>query len=56
MLVADPAMPSRQMVMTLLRRLRAANILRVVQEGRGRRPQILALAELINLTEGKEVI
>ena len=54
MLVSDPAMPSRQMVMTLLRKLREANILRVIEEGRGRRPQVLALAELINLTEGRD--
>jgi hypothetical protein len=36
--------------------LREANILKVVREGSGRRAQVLALAELINLAEGKPVI
>jgi hypothetical protein len=42
--------------MTLLRKLRGAGILRVLRESRGRRAQVLALAELINLCEGKEVL
>ncbi|HEY6000622.1 MAG TPA: Fic/DOC family N-terminal domain-containing protein [bacterium] len=49
------AMPSKPMVMNLLRKLREAGILTVVREGSGRRPQILALAELVNLCEGKPV-
>ncbi len=48
--------PSRQAVAHLLRLLRAAGILKVLHEGRGRRAQILALAELINLCEGKDVV
>lgn len=56
MLVNDPAMPTRPMVMTLLRKLREAGILAVVREGRGRRAQVLALAELIRLCEGTDVI
>ena len=55
-LVGAPAMPSKQMVMTLLRKLRDAGILKVLRESRGRRAQVLALAELINLCEGREVI
>ena len=48
--------PSRQAVANLLRTLREAGILKVVREGSGRRAQVLAHAELINLCEGKEVI
>ena len=48
--------PSRQAIAQLLRVLREANILKVVREGSGRRAQVLALAELINLAEGKPVI
>jgi Fic family protein len=55
-LVGAPGMPSKQMIMTLLRKLRGAGILRVLRESRGRRAQVLALAELINLCEGKEVL
>lgn len=49
-------MPSRQSVAYLLRILLKADILKIVQEGSGRRPQVLALADLINLCEGKKVI
>lgn len=45
--------PKRQTVFGLLRALREAGILDVVIEGSGRRPQVLAFTELINLTEGK---
>lgn len=48
--------PSRQAVANLLRTLREAGILEVVREGRGRRAQILVLAELINLCEGRGVV
>lgn len=48
--------PSRQAVAQLLRTLREAGVLKVMSEGRGRRPQVLAFAELVNLTEGKEVL
>lgn len=47
--------PSRQLVSHLLRVWRKDGILKVVREGRGRRAQVLAFAELINLCEGKEV-
>ena len=49
-------MPSKPMVMALLRKLRDAGILQVLREARGRRPQILALAELVNLCEGRKVL
>jgi hypothetical protein len=54
--LCNPGMPSKQMVMTLLRKLRDAGILKVMRESRGRRAQVLALAELINLCEGKKVL
>ena len=50
-----PGMPSKQMIMTLLAKLRQAGILRVVREQSGRRAGILAFAELINLCEGRDV-
>ena len=49
-------MPSKATVMQLLRLLREAGILKLIKEGSGRRPQVLALADLINLCEGKTVI
>jgi Fic family protein len=55
-LVDDKAMPSRPMVLNLLRRLREAGILTLIREGSGRRPQVLALAHLVNLCEGKRVL
>jgi len=54
-LVAEQGMPSKPMVMALLRTLRESGMLAVVREGSGRRPQILALGELVNLCEGKKV-
>jgi Fic family protein len=51
----DPK-PSRQAAAGLLRTLRKAGILKVIVEGSGRRPQVLALAELINLCERKKVL
>ncbi len=49
------SMPSRPMVMVLLGKLRAAGILKTVRPGSGRRAEVLALAELINLCEGRKV-
>ena len=54
-LVADKAMPSKPMVMALLKKLREAGILAIVREGSGRRAQILALGEFVNLCEGKKI-
>lgn len=55
-LAGQKGMPSKPMVMEMLGRLRKAGILKVVREGSGRRAQVLALAELVNLSEGKKVI
>jgi len=51
-----PLMPSRQQVATLLGRLRDAGILKVIRPASGRRAQVLALAELVNLCEGHQVM
>jgi Fic family protein len=48
-------MPSYPMTSALLSKLKSAGILKVVRKGSGPRPQILALAELINLCEGRKV-
>lgn len=49
-------MPSPPMVAHLLRTLKENGILHTVREGAGRRPHVLALAELINLCEGRKVL
>ena len=51
-----PGMPSKPMIMNMLGRLKSAGILKVLREGSGRRPQILALAELINICEGIKTV
>ena len=48
--------PSRQAVSHLLRVLREDGVLKTVRDGRGRRPQVLVLASLINLCEGTDVV
>jgi cell filamentation protein, protein adenylyltransferase len=48
-------MPSTPMVMNMLRSLKDAGVLKVVREGGGSRPQILAFPELLNLCEGRKV-
>ena len=55
-LIKAKGMPSKPMVMSLLKMLKEAEILKVISVGSGRRPQVLALAELINMCEGKKVI
>ena len=52
----DEPRPSRQATFRFLRLLVEAGTLKVVREGSGRRGQVLALAALVNLCEGKEVI
>lgn len=49
-------MPSKYMVIHMLSCLKKAGILMVLRQGRGRTPQILALAELINICEGVEYL
>jgi Fic family protein len=54
-LAGHKAMPSKPMVMNLLGKFKKEGILKVVTEGSGRRAQVLAFAELINLCEGKKI-
>ncbi len=49
-------LPSKPMVMTLLAKLKKAGVLKMVREGSGRRAQVLVLAELVNLCEGRKVL
>jgi len=51
----QPNMPSIPMVMTILGKLKKHGILKSLRQGSGRRAQILVLAELVNLCEGKEI-
>lgn len=55
-LESRPELPSKQTVMVMLSRLKEAGILIVLREASGRRPQILAFRELLNLCEGHEVL
>jgi len=48
--------PSRQAIHALVRTLRDAGILNIVRECSGRRGQVLALTELVNLCEDKTVL
>jgi len=48
-------MPTNPMVSTLLKQIKEGGLLHTVVEGAGRRSHIYALAELINLCEGKKV-
>jgi Fic family protein len=50
-----PGMPSKPMIMALLTKLKQDGILQTITEGRGRRAQVLAIGELINLCEGRHV-
>lgn len=47
--------PSRQAIFQLLRTLRNHGILNVLREGRGRKAQVLAFPDLVNLCEGKDL-
>jgi hypothetical protein len=48
-------LPGKQMIMTLLGKLKDARILTTLREPVGRRPQMLALSELLDLCEGRPV-
>lgn len=54
-LAGTPGMPSKPMIANMLNKLKEENILQSIRDGAGRRAQILALGELINLCEGKDV-
>ena len=49
-------MPTKPAILALINKLKQADILKVLRPSSGRRPQVLALAELVNLCEGTEII
>jgi Fic family protein len=49
-------MPSKPTVMSIINAFKDADILKTIRESSGRRSQILALAELVNLCEGENVL
>jgi hypothetical protein len=49
-------LPTKPVITKLLNQLRDAGILKQLRASRGRRAQVLALHELVNLCEGKKVI
>ncbi len=51
-----PGMPTKASILTILNKLKAIKMLKVIRHGSGRRPQVLSLAELVNVCEGHEVI
>lgn len=48
--------PTRPTTMLILRKLGEADILKVLEKGKGRRPALMAFPGLINLVEGKSVV
>ena len=48
-------MPTAPMIILLLERFEQEGILKIIQEGSGRRPYVFAFPELINLCEGRKV-
>lgn len=51
-----PNMPSKPMVMNMLGKLKRNGILTTIAGARGPHAEVLALAELVNLCEGREVL
>lgn len=54
MLMRQKGMPSRQMVSNILREMKNAHLLASIQEGGGRRAEVLAFRKLLNVCEGRE--
>ena len=48
-------LPSTPMINNLLTSLKNANIITIVREGKGRRPHVYVLQDLVNITEGKKI-
>ena len=55
-LFRDPKMPTKPVVTQLRQLLTDVCVLKQLREARGRRAQMLALVELVNLCEGKRVV
>jgi len=51
-----PGMPTKPAIISMLNKLKQAGILKVIRPSSGRRAQVLALTELVNMSEGREVI
>ncbi|MBT5707333.1 Fic family protein [bacterium] len=51
-----PNMPTPPTISNMLKTMKDRRILATVREGAGRRPQVLALTDLINLCEGQQII
>jgi len=51
-----PRSPSRAAIAKLLGTLNKAGIVKIIKKGSGRRPAVYAFTELINLSEGREVL
>lgn len=49
-------MPSKPMVMNMFAKLKKVGILKTVAKPRGPHPEVLGLAELVNLCEGRQVL
>jgi hypothetical protein len=49
-------MPGKPMIGSMLSELKKDGILKTIRAASGRRAEVLAFAELINLAEGKKVI
>ena len=54
--IGRKGMPSKQMLMSMLDKLKKAGILKVLREARGSRAQLLEFSELVNLCEGKKTL
>jgi hypothetical protein len=55
-LVGKKGLPTKPVIMSVLGKLKSAGILMTVRAGSGRRPQIYAFPELVNLCEGRKVL
>ena len=51
-----PGMPTKAAILTMLNKLKTEKMLKILRRSSGRRPQVLALTELINVCEGHEVM
>ena len=55
-LIGRKGLPTKPVIMNILGKLKSAGILKTIRRGSGRRPQVYAFPELINLCEGRKVL
>lgn len=55
-LVGMRGLPSKPVIMSILGKLKAVGLLKTIRKGSGRRPQVYALVDLVNLCEGKRAV